>query len=107
MSGFFRRHFLGDHGPPPPPDLSHQPSIAGQKTVEILYSDSKYKRAIITHDPSGIYRIHIQSWDTSDWKAGHGAFWYGNDSSSITDTIELARKLAYEELHITKPKNAA
>jgi hypothetical protein len=103
MSGFFRRFFLGDFGPPPLPDLSHQPSIAGQNIVEILYSDSKHERVVITHDASGIYRIHVQLWDTSDWKAGHGAFWSGDGSSSLTDTVELARKLASEELHITNP----
>ena len=98
MTGFFRRFILGDFGPPPPPDLSHQPSIAGQSIVEILYSESKGKRAIITGDASGIYRIHIQFWDTSDWKSGHGAFWYGDGSNSFTDTVEKARKLACEEL---------
>jgi hypothetical protein len=98
MSGFFRRFFFRDFGPPPPPDVSHWPSIAGQNIDEILYSESKYERAIITRDASGIYRIHMQSWDTSDWKDGYGAFWCDRGSGSLTDKIELARKLAREKL---------
>lgn len=106
MIGFFRRFFLSDFGPPPPPDVSHQPGIAGQSIDEILYSDSKCERAIITHDVSGIYRIHMQFWDIKDWKAGHGAFWYDEGSGSYTDTLELARKLAQEKLHTDKPNEA-
>jgi hypothetical protein len=98
MSNFLRRLFTRDFGPPPSPDLAHQPSIPGQTIVEILYSDSKQGRAIITRDGSGVYRIHIQFWDTSDWSAGYGARWAGGGSSSFTDTVERARTLAQEEL---------
>ena len=65
MNGFFRRFFFSDFGPPLPPDMSHRPSIAGQNIDEILYSESKYEQAIITRDVSGIYRIHIEVWDTA------------------------------------------
>ncbi len=99
MNGFFRRFFLGDFGPPPPPDLSHQPTIPGQTVVEILYHDSKCTRAVITCDPSGTYRIHKQFWDTSDWKAGYGAFWYSVGNRSFTDSIEIARTIARDELN--------
>jgi hypothetical protein len=98
MPGFFRRIFLSDFGPPPPPDVAHQPSFPGQRIVEMIYSDSKRERAIITVDESGDYRIRVQWWDTSDWKAGYGAFWYGHDIGSHTDSIERARKLADEAL---------
>jgi len=107
MRGFLRRFFLGDFGPPPPPDLSQQPSIAGQSVDEILYSESKSERAIITHDTSGIHRIHVQFWDSSDWKAGQGAFWYDGGGGTLTDTIEQARKLARERLHLTKHEEVA
>ena len=90
MSGFLRRFFFRDFGPPPLPDLAHQPSIPGQSIVETLYSDSKQQRAIITRDSSGTYRIHVQWWDTSDWKAWSEAFWAGGSSSSFTDNIETA-----------------
>ena len=99
MSNFLRRFFMRDFGSPPPPDLAHQPSIPEQRTVETLYSDSKLQRAIITCDSSGMYRIHVQRWDTSDWKAWSQAFWAGGGSSSFTDNIEAARKLAHEALH--------
>ena len=98
MSSFLRRIFSRDFGPPPAPDLADAPSIAGQIIVETLYSDSNEQRAIITRDPSGIFRIHIQFWDTSDWKAGYGARWSGGGSNSFTDTIEVARTLAREAL---------
>ena len=69
-----------------------------QNIVETLYSDSKQQRAIITCDTSATYRIHVQFWDTSDWKAGHGAFWSGHGSSSFTDSLEIAHSLAREQL---------
>jgi len=98
MLSFLRRFFVRDFGPPPPPDEAHQPSIPGQSIVETFYSDSKQRRAIITRDTTGAYHIHIQFWDTSDWSAGYGAFWAGRGSGSITDTLEIARTLAHEQL---------
>src|SRR3954465_14702194 len=73
MPGFLRRFFLSDFGPPPPPDVAHLPLFTNQRIVETIYSDSKRERAIITVDDTGDYRIVVQWWDTSDWKAGHGA----------------------------------
>jgi hypothetical protein len=98
MSSFLRRFFCRDFGPTPPPDLADRPSIPGQNIIDTLYSDSNQQRAIITRDTSGIYRIHVQFWDTSDWKAGYGARWSGVGSGSFTDTVEVARALAREEL---------
>ena len=102
MSGFFRRFFLSDFGPPPPPDVAHQPSFPGQRIVETLYSDSKRERAVITVDDTGDYRIIIQWWDTSDWTAGHGAFWYGDESDSHTDSLQRARELADEAVRCSQ-----
>jgi hypothetical protein len=99
MSNFLQRLFHRDFGPPPPPDLTLQPTISGQSIVELIYSDSKQQRAIITRDGSGIYRIHLQWWDTSDWKAWAEAFWAGGGSSSFTDKIETARTLARDALN--------
>jgi hypothetical protein len=98
MPGFFRRFFLSDFGPPPPPDVEHLPSFTDQRIVETIYSVSKDRRAIITIDDTGDYRIIVQSWDTSDWKAGYGAFWYGNNIGSHSDTIERARERAHEAI---------
>jgi hypothetical protein len=99
MSNFLTRIFRRDFGPPPPPDLAHEPSIPGQSIAETLYSNSMRQRAIIDRGGSGMYRIHLQWWDTSDWKAWAKAFWAGGSSSSFTDSIETARKLAREELN--------
>jgi hypothetical protein len=98
MLRFLRRVFVRDFGPPPPPDETQQPSASGQTVVETLYSLSRQQRAIIARDATGIYRIHIQFWDTSDWSAGYGAFWAPGGSGGITDTIETARNLAREHL---------
>jgi hypothetical protein len=98
MLGFFRRFFFSDFGPPPSPDVADKPSFPGQRIVETLYSESKLGRAFITVDGTSIYRIIVQCWDTSDWAAGYGARWCGDDSSSHTDSIERARELAGEAL---------
>jgi hypothetical protein len=102
MPGFFRRVFLADFGPPPPPDVAHLPTFTSQRIVETLYSDSKRERAIITIDDTGDYRIIVQWWDTSDWAAGHGARWYGDGSNSHTDSLERARQLADEALRCSR-----
>ena len=98
MPGFFRRFFLSDFGPPPSPDVADMPSFSGQHIVETIYSDTKSERAIITVDDTGDYRVYVYWWDISDWKAGHGAFWYGDNIGSHSDTIERARELADEAL---------
>lgn len=102
MLGFIRRIFVRDFGPPPPPDVTHQPSFSGQRIVEAIYSESKRERVFITIDDTGDYRIIVQWWDTSDWKAGCGAFWYGQGSSSHTDSLERARELADEALRCSR-----
>ena len=103
MPGFFRRFFVRDFGPPPPPDIAHQPSFPGQRIVETIYSDSKRERVFITVDETRDYRIHVQWWDTSDWKAGYGAHWEGaHGSGSHTDSLERARDLATEALRCSR-----
>jgi hypothetical protein len=96
MPGFFRRFFLSDIGPPPQPDVSQQRSFPGQRVIETIHSQSK--RAFITIDDAGLYRIKIERWDTSDWKEWQQAFWRGEAVSSYADTLERARDLAKEAL---------
>lgn len=99
MLGFIRRFIFSDFGPPPPPDSAQQPSFPGQRIIETICSDSKQQRVFITVDETGDYRIYLQWWDTSDWKAGYGARWsHVHHSGSHTDMIERARELAYEQL---------
>ena len=102
MPSFFRRFFLSDFGPPPPPDVAQQTSFRRQRIVETIYSDSKHERVFITVDDTGDYRIIVQCWDTSDWSAGHGARWIGDGSRSHTDSIERARELADEALRCSR-----
>ena len=98
MSGFFRRIVLSDYGPPPPPDVEQLPSFCDQRVVETVYSYSKKRRAVITVDETGDYRIHSQSWDISDWKRWGKAFWYGHNTGCHTDSLDRARELALEVL---------
>ena len=102
MFGLIRRLFFRDFGPPPSPDVTHQPSFSGQRIVEMIYSDSKGARAIITIDDTGLYRIIVQCWDTGDWREWQKAFWYGDGSSSHTDTLARAHQLAVEALRCAR-----
>jgi hypothetical protein len=97
MSSFLRRLFVRDVGPPPP-NLDQVPAFPGQTIAETLYSDSKCYRAIITTDASGTYRVDIQFWDTSDWGLSGDAYWCGHGSGTLTDSVDLARTLAREQL---------
>ena len=98
LGAFLRRWFLNDFGPPPAPDVEHLPSFDGQQIVETIYTASKNERAIITVDAVGSYRIHLESWDVSDWERSGKAFWYGHNIGSHSDTIERARECAHEAL---------
>ena len=98
MLDSIRRFFVRDFGPPPPPDVAHLPSFTDQRIVETIYSASKDRRAIITIDGTGDYRVHSEWWDTSDWKEWQKAFWYGHNTGSHTDSLERARELAHEEI---------
>ena len=103
MPGFIRRFFLSDFGPPPPPDVAQQPSFPGQRHVETIYSDSKDQRVFITVDETGDYRIYLQWWDTSDWKAGYGARWScAHSGGSHTDSLNRAREIANEALKCSR-----
>ena len=102
MLGFIRRIFVRDFGPPPPPDVAHQPSFSGQRIVETIYSESKRQRVFITVDDPGAYRIVVECWDTSDWKDWQKAFWSEDSSSSRTDSLQRARELADEALRCSR-----
>jgi hypothetical protein len=98
----WNRLFPSDLGPPPPPDVAQQPAFPGQRIVETVYSESKQGRVFITEDESGIYRIMVQWWDTSDWKEWGQAFWSPAGSSSHTDNLQRARELADEALKFSQ-----
>lgn len=98
MLNFVRKLFDHDPGPPPAPDVKEVPTFPAETVVEAVYSEDYKHRAIITCDQSGLYRIHVQYWDTSDWARGYGANWMGCRGGPMTDTIENAEKLAREEI---------
>jgi len=78
--------------------VAEVPTFPAETIVEAVYSVCTARRAIITRDQAGRYRIHIQYWDTSDWARGYDAYWMGCETSPMTDTLENAEKLAREEV---------
>jgi hypothetical protein len=103
MPGFFQRFFLSGFGPPPAPDITELPSFTGERIVETVYSASKRERVFITVDEAEDHRIYFQLWDTSDWKAGHGARWScPHSTGSHTDSLDRARELAGEEMRCSR-----
>jgi hypothetical protein len=99
MLQFLRRVLFSDYGPPPPPNTAVLPSFPGERMVQVIYSESKKERVFITVDPSGLYNIHGQRWDDSDWKDCGKAFWtHASSTGGRTDSIDTARGIAAEEL---------
>jgi hypothetical protein len=92
VAGWFRRFFLSDFGAAPQPDVGALPTFQGQKVVQVIYSQSKSRRALVTKDAGNFYRVYVQHWDTSDWSRGYGAYWTGpNKTSTLTDRLEVRR----------------
>jgi len=102
----FRRFFHREPAPAPDPDTTHQPSIAGQSVVEVIYARSQRERAIITRDAQGIFRVRTEFWDTSDWEVAAAAYWCQQHLGTFTDTLAHARQLACEHLHESNPNEA-
>jgi hypothetical protein len=83
----------------PPPDTEAGFNHLSEVEIERHYSPLKHHRVIVSRDPAGCYRIHCQRWDTSDWEIASAAYWHPQDRfATITDTVEIARKLATEYL---------
>ena len=93
--------------PPPKPDISSKPSIAGQEVVEIIYSPSNYVRGIISRDPRGIFRVRTEFWDTGDWDIARVAYWGQEHIGTFVDTLENARKLCQEWVLVSRHADRA
>lgn len=84
----------------PPPDTESWPSYISEEVHELIFSDSKERRAVITEDTQGLFRVHTDYWCLSDFDYIGEGYWVQDDHfATITDTIENARKLAREALH--------
>jgi predicted Rdx family selenoprotein len=84
--------------PPPPPDKSSMPRHRHQ-ALEIVYSSDDAYRALLLRDNGGLIRISCEKWDLSEWERSGRGFWNPTGSgTTITDTIDSARKLARERL---------
>ena len=83
---------------PPPPDTSKVPRHR-YEVLECLYSSDKGTRALLLRDERGLIHVSCEEWDLSEWEhAGYG-FWNPLGSgTTITDTVDNARKLARERL---------
>jgi len=85
--------------PAPKPDRSKEPRYVGNETIEVLYSDGDTWRAVVTRDPERRFRVRVERWETAHWDPDLVAFWsQTGGSTTITDTLENAHKLAAERL---------
>jgi hypothetical protein len=65
--------------------------------VELVYSDDRQARVAITRDKQGLYRLHPERWDLSELSTlGRGYWGPWGDTSSITDDLDVARRMANE-----------
>ena len=83
---------------PPPPDYAHRPSYSDQRVVDVLYSATGEQRAVLTQDGEGLFRVHIEWWDTSEWAYVRLAQWVEQGRSSFADSIDRARLLGKDAL---------
>ena len=91
----------------PPPDRSLQPLLEEQNLVSISYSANGERRAVITRDPRGAFRVLIEIWDTCG-SVTEGARYVSDWSlrdSSLTDNL-LNAELIAQGLLSNEPENA-
>ncbi len=88
---------------PPSPDTSHQPSYGSfEDVVEILYGTQNLRRAIITKDQMGLFRVRFEEWDITGWDQGEPIYWVSASRASIIDTLKNARRIAHKQIgHLT------
>ena len=85
---------------PPSPDLNQRPSFGkGLSIVEVTYGDENWARVSITRDERGVFRVHAERWDISDFPVIGRACWNQlGHSDSLTDDIAIAREMAADTL---------
>ena len=90
----------------PPPDTQSRPSYHSEAVVEVLYSETKQRRAVITQDRDLHFRVHTDYWCLADFDYIGQGYWAQDDRfATITDTLERARVLAKEALNaLSSPK---
>ncbi len=85
--------------PVPEPDTSRPgPPYGAEVTIDMLYSESKRRRCVITRGRDGLYRLHEELWTRDDWNVLGEAFWGPVGETSITDRLSNATRLAREAL---------
>ena len=83
----------------PTPDTTSQPSYSSENVLEIIFSSSKERRAVITQDRNSCYRVHTDYWCLSDFDFIGIGYWSAEDKFAIlTESMESALKLAREAL---------
>lgn len=84
----------------PPPDTESVPAFHSETVVELLFSRNTSRRAVITLDREGLFRIHTDYWCLAEFDRTGEGYWEQDDRfATITDSVESARKLAREALH--------
>ena len=86
----------------PPPDVEQSLSFVPELSiVAVLYGDDNWARAVITKDGNGLYRIHSERWDISDFAVVGEAFWSQCDTGiSIFNDLDPARDAAISALKL-------
>lgn len=83
---------------PPPPDTTSAPKHR-YEVLEVIYSLDHASRALLLRDERGLIHLCCQKWDLSEWDHCGHAFWNPvGRGTTITDSIDNARKLARERL---------
>lgn len=84
---------------PPPPDVHSIPRYHSESVLEIVFSRTKERRAVICRDGEGLYRVHTDYWCIADFDFIGEGYWAQDDRfATITDTPERAKQLAHEAL---------
>jgi hypothetical protein len=96
------RRVLGSLWPPappaPPPDPSCPAAYPGETVVETILATDQAHRVAISRDARGLFRVHLEQWDTSDWDVVGQVYWTECAGNTITDTLPSARRLAEDAL---------
>jgi hypothetical protein len=82
----------------PAPDREHIPCYQFGEVVDIIYSEDGSHRAVVTGDEHGLFRIHLEWWDTAYLEESGLAQWSPLGCTSMTDSAASARVLAVEAL---------
>lgn len=88
-----------DDRPLPKPDMTQLPSYGSyEDVVHIMYGAANLRRAIITKDKAGLYRVRFEEWEPIAFADGEPVHWISASRASVTDTMASAKQLARRQI---------